>query len=71
MSNLSFFIPQVYGEEKCTDMQEADINFIVDASSSVGPENWNALKAFMNQLVDRLVIGDDKVSIVGQPGIKE
>ncbi len=41
---------------------EADINFVVDASSSVGTANWELVKAFMNNIVDKFVIGDDNVS---------
>ena len=52
----------MYGVEVCKDTQFGDVNFIVDASSSVGNKDWELLKQFMNNIVDNLVIGDEKVS---------
>ena len=54
----------MYGVKICEDVQHADINFLVDASSSVGTSNWEFVKAFMNSIVDKLVIGDDSVSFL-------
>ena len=52
----------MYGVEVCKDTQYGDVNFIVDASSSVGNTDWELLKQFMNNIVDNLVVGDEKVS---------
>ena len=47
--------------EVCTSEMSADVNFVVDASSSVTEMNWGLIKQFMNNVVDQFVIGDDNV----------
>ncbi len=49
--------------ENCTPTQHADIAFIVDASSSVGIDNWQLVLRFMNEVIDSMVIGDDNVRV--------
>ncbi len=53
----------MYGVEECSTTQSADVNFVVDASSSVGEANWELVKQFMSDVVDKFVIGDSNVSI--------
>ena len=42
----------------------ADVNFVVDASSSVTEENWELVKQFMINIVEDFVIGDENVSMI-------
>jgi collagen type VI alpha len=60
---LGFAVVQGQGVTTCTDTMEADINFVVDASSSVGTANWELVKQFMNNIVEKFVIGDDQVRV--------
>ncbi|XP_053571723.1 collagen alpha-6(VI) chain [Bombina bombina] len=51
---------QICQSEACKQM-EADIMFLVDSSGSIGMENFNKMKAFMKELVNKTEVGRDKV----------
>ena len=53
--------------EVCSDKMSADVNFVVDSSRSVTAANWEIVKQFMNNVVDKFVIGDNDVSCIKQP----
>lgn len=39
---------------------KADIMFLVDSSGSIGPENFEKMKTFMKNLLDKIQIGGDR-----------
>ena len=39
---------------------KSDIMFLVDSSGSIGPENFEKMKTFMKNLLDKIQIGEDK-----------
>ncbi|XP_053699895.1 collagen alpha-6(VI) chain-like isoform X1 [Synchiropus splendidus] len=50
-------------ETKCGEATEADIVFVVDGSSSIGPNNFQEVRGFLQNLVNGLDIGPDKVRV--------
>nr|XP_056713046.1 collagen alpha-6(VI) chain [Euleptes europaea] len=55
-------VRDVCSEEACKEMK-ADVMFLVDSSGSIGDENFNKMKNFMSDLVNKSDIGLDKVRI--------
>ncbi|KAM8967064.1 collagen alpha-6(VI) chain [Pelodytes ibericus] len=51
---------QICSHEACKDIQ-ADVIFLVDSSGSIGPPNYDKMKTFMKNLVNKTEIGRDKV----------
>ncbi|XP_028926619.1 collagen alpha-6(VI) chain isoform X2 [Ornithorhynchus anatinus] len=49
-------------EEACK-MMEADIVFLVDSSGSIGADNFEKMKTFMKNVVNRTKIGADQVQV--------
>ena len=57
--------PSPTGPNKvCSSKMAADVSFVVDGSRSVTAANWEIIKQFMNNVVDKFVIGDDQVSVL-------
>ncbi|KAM9782555.1 collagen alpha-6(VI) chain-like [Neosynchiropus ocellatus] len=50
-------------ETKCAEATEADIVFVVDGSSSIGPNDFQEVRGFLQSLVNSLDIGPDKVRV--------
>ncbi|KAM6412908.1 collagen alpha-6(VI) chain-like [Pluvialis apricaria] len=48
--------------EACKEMK-ADVMFLVDSSTSIGNENFQKMKNFMRELVNRTDVGADRVQI--------
>uniref|UniRef100_A0ACB8FUU2 Uncharacterized protein n=1 Tax=Sphaerodactylus townsendi TaxID=933632 RepID=A0ACB8FUU2_9SAUR len=48
-------------KEGCEQTEEADIYFLIDGSGSIFPENFDAMKTFMNEMVDMFQIGANRV----------
>ncbi|XDC70798.1 hypothetical protein R6Z07F_001971 [Ovis aries] len=46
--------------EKGCESMKADIMFLVDSSGSIGPENFEKMKTFMKNLLDKIQIGGDR-----------
>ncbi|XP_055272570.1 collagen alpha-5(VI) chain [Moschus berezovskii] len=49
-------------EKGCENMK-ADIMFLVDSSGSIGHENFEKMKTFMKNLLDKIQIGEDKTRV--------
>ncbi|XP_061885754.1 collagen alpha-6(VI) chain isoform X2 [Entelurus aequoreus] len=49
--------------EECVRATVADIVFLVDGSSSIGPENFQEIRGFLRSVVSGLDIGPDKVQV--------
>ncbi|XP_069068467.1 collagen alpha-6(VI) chain [Pleurodeles waltl] len=55
-------VPQMCSNEACKRM-EADIMFLVDGSGSIGEANFEKMKTFMRELVNKSDIGINKVQV--------
>ncbi|XP_069502728.1 collagen alpha-6(VI) chain [Ambystoma mexicanum] len=55
-------VRQICSNEACKHM-EADIMFLVDGSGSIGTENFETMKTFMKELVQKSDIGITKVQV--------
>ncbi|XP_078520012.1 collagen alpha-6(VI) chain [Lissotriton helveticus] len=55
-------VQQICSKEACKQM-EADIMFLVDGSGSIGPDNFEKMKTFMRELVNKSDIGIDRVRV--------
>ncbi|KAJ6666487.1 hypothetical protein lerEdw1_020210 [Lerista edwardsae] len=53
-------VQDICSEEACKELK-ADIMFLVDSSGSIGPENFQKMKTFMMELVNKSDIGLDQV----------
>lgn len=49
--------------EDCKKVQAVDIAILVDGSWSVGPENFNTMKAFLSSLANAFSIGENGVQL--------
>ena len=54
----------LYPDEPANDesCDRADIVVVVDSSGSIGPDNWQVVLAFVEQLANNFDVGTDLVS---------
>ncbi|OWK06170.1 hypothetical protein Celaphus_00012785, partial [Cervus elaphus hippelaphus] len=65
-------VRRICTEKGCENMK-ADIMFLVDSSGSIGRENFEKMKTFMKNLLDKIQIGGDKsrVGVVQFSGVSK
>ena len=50
-----------HADGQCVPYTTADLGLVIDGSRSISPEEWEAVLGFLNQVVDRLPIGEEAV----------
>uniref|UniRef100_A0A8C2ME60 Collagen, type VI, alpha 4 n=1 Tax=Cricetulus griseus TaxID=10029 RepID=A0A8C2ME60_CRIGR len=55
--------PTEHQSPVCTEASLADIVFLVDSSTSIGPQNFQKVKNFLHSVVSGLLIGSDRVQV--------
>ena len=59
----SFPVPDTHFYPACTQTSLADIVFLVDGSSSIGPESFQEMLLFLQKFIQNLDVGADKVRV--------
>ncbi|CAL8248632.1 unnamed protein product [Lota lota] len=55
--------PDAPSSQNCTETSVADIVFLVDGSSSIGPESFQVMLLFLQEFIANLEVGADKVRV--------